>query len=271
MRRKLPPFVAMAVCLAATAFASPAAATAPDGSGTGCAGAPWMDHRRSPDQRASVLVDQMTIEEKAQEMHTISDSEHSREVPANPRLCIPALLLNNGSAGVSSGGPVQHPATALPAPIGQAATFDPGAARRYGAVEGLETRDQGRNLMEGPDVNIARVPLNGRTFEAFGEDPYLAGRIAVGNIQGIQSQGVIADVKHYAANNQETNRTTIDELIDQRTLHEIYLPAFEAAVNDGHTGSATWPSARTPPGPMWSATTGASTPSTPPDSACRTR
>jgi beta-glucosidase len=179
----------------------------------------------------------MTLDEKMQEMHTISDATHSREVPAIPRLCVPALLMNNGPAGVSSGGPVQFPATALPAPIGQAATFDPLTAWWYGTVEGRDTHAQGRNLMEGPNVNIARVPLNGRTFEAFGEDPFLAGRIAAGNIRGIQGQGVIADVKHYAANNQETDRTTIDELIDDRTLHEIYLPAFQQAVQDGHTGS----------------------------------
>src|SRR5882672_1474466 len=229
---------AAAVCVAGLAFAPPVSAAAPaDNPGAACAGAPWLDRHKTPDQRATLLVNQMTLDEKVQEMHTISDSTHSREVPAIPRLCVPALLMNNGSAGVSSGGPVQHPATALPAPIGQAATFDPGTARRYGTIEGTETRDQGRNLMEGPDVNIARVPLNGRTFEAYGEDPYLAGQIAVGNIQGIQSQGVIADVKHFAANNQETNRTTINEQIDQRTLHEIYLPAFQAAVQDGHTGS----------------------------------
>jgi beta-glucosidase len=235
MQRVLRSFVATAVaCVSATAFATPGSAAPAD---AGCAGAPWMDPHVSPDARASLLVAQMTLAEKTQEMHTIADSGHSREVPPLPRLCIPALLLNNGSAGVSSGGPIQYPATALPAPIGQAATFDPAAARRYGTIEGAETRDQGRDLMEGPDVNIARVPLNGRTFEAFGEDPYLAGRIATGNIAGIQSQGVIADVKHFAANNQETDRSTVNELIDERTLHEIYEPAFQAAVQDGHTGS----------------------------------
>src|SRR5438477_268394 len=83
--------------------------------------------------------------------------------------------------------------------MGQAATFDPLTAWWYGTVEGRDTHAQGRNLMEGPNVNIARVPLNGRTFEAFGEDPFLAGRIAAGNTRGIQGQGVIADVKHYAA------------------------------------------------------------------------
>src|SRR5438034_587461 len=83
------------------------------------------------------------------------------------------LRLTNGSAGVSTGGPVQFPATALPAPIGLAATWDPALARQYGEIGGRETRDQGRNLLEGPDINIARVPVNGRTFEAFGEDPLL--------------------------------------------------------------------------------------------------
>jgi beta-glucosidase len=230
--RSLVAVAAAGAVVTALAAAAPASAIA-----GGCAGEPWMDTHRSPDQRAALLVAQMTLAEKTQEMHTISDAEHSREVSPIPRLCIPALLMNNGPAGVGSGGPVQHAATALPAPIGQAATFDPGAARSYGTIEGAETRAQGRNLMEGPNVNIARVPLNGRTFEAFGEDPYLAGQIAVGNIRGIQSQGVIADVKHYAANNQEIARDSINELIDERTLHEIYEPAFQAAVQQGHSGS----------------------------------
>jgi beta-glucosidase len=196
-----------------------------------------MDRFRSPDERARLVIGQLTLDEKIQEMGSLRDAAHFRETPPIPRLCVPALRLNNGSAGVSTGGPVQFPATALPAPIGLAATWDPQQARRYGVVGGRETRDQGRNLLEGPDLNIARVPVNGRTFEAFGEDPYLAGKIAVGDIQGIQSQGVIADAKHYAANNQETNRSTINEIIDERTLHEIYLPAFEASVKQGHTGS----------------------------------
>ncbi len=207
-----------------------------DGPG-GCAGASWMDPSKSPDERASLVLAQMTLDEKIQEMGSLRDAAHSRETPPIARLCVPALRLNNGSAGVSTGGPVQFPATALPAPIGLAATWDPQQALRYGEVQGQETRDQGRNLLEGPDINIARVPVNGRTFEAYGEDPFLAGQITVSDVRGIQSKGVIANAKHYAANNQETNRSTINELIDERTLHEIYLPAFEAAVKDGHTGS----------------------------------
>ena len=215
---------------AAVAAGTPAAAT--------CQGQPaaWMNTRLSPDQRASLLVSQMTLDQEVQETASVSTATESREVPAIGSLCVPALLLTNGSAGISTGGPVQEPATALPAPISLAATWDPAAAAGYGRVEGAEALDQGRNDVEGPDINIARVPVNGRTFEAYGEDPYLAGQIAAGNVTGIQSQGVIATAKHYDANNQETNRTTINEIIDQRTLREIYMPAFQAAVQAG-TGS----------------------------------
>jgi beta-glucosidase len=231
-----------ALALAAGFGADPAAAhagpPAPTPTPT-CNGAPapWLDKHRSPDERASLLLAQMTLDDKMLMLHAISDGTHARQVGPVPSLCVPALLLNNGSAGVSSGGVVQYPATALPAPIDAAAAWDPRMAARYGVVEGSDTLDQGRNLLEGPDVNIARVPLNGRTFEAYGEDPYLAGQTAVGDIDGIQSRGVIAEVKHLAANNQETNRTTVNELIDERTLHEIYLPAFQDAVQNGHAGS----------------------------------
>jgi len=192
-----------------------------------------MDTRLSPDQRVSLLIPQLTLAQEVQETASVSTATQSREVPAIPSLCIPALLLTNGSAGISTGAPVQYPATALPAPISLAATWDPAAAQRYGSIEGSEALDQGRNDVEGPDINIARVPINGRTFEAYGEDPYLAGAIAAGDVTGIQSHGVIATPKHYAANNQETNRDTINELIDQRTLEEIYYPAFFAATRAG--------------------------------------
>jgi beta-glucosidase len=132
---------------------------------------------------------------------------------------------------------VQPQTTALPAALGLAASFDPTVARRFGKVTGRETRDVGRNLQEGPDINIARVPLNGRTFEAYGEDPYLAGHIAAGTVQGIQSEGTIGEPKHYLANNQEIDRDSIDEHIDERTLRQIYLPAFETAVGKGQAGA----------------------------------
>lgn len=220
MRRVVRAAVAVILAVTGATAAQPAQAAS-----DGCSA--WMDTSLPAAKRADLVLAQMTLDEKVGMMHAISDSTHAREVPPIPRLCVPALLLNNGPAGVGSSGPVQAQTTALPAPLGLAAGFDPSVARAYGTVEGRETRDTGRNLMEGPDINIARTPLNGRTFEAYGEDPYLAGQIADGNIDGIQSQGVIANAKHYIANNQETDRDKVDEHIDERTLHEIYMPAFE--------------------------------------------
>lgn len=180
----------------------------------------------------------MTLAEKIAELHGIRDATHYRYVPPIPRLGIPALRTTNGPAGVGPGGAGrQAPATALPAPIALASTWDVRAAREYGRIEGAEARDLGNGLFEAPDINIARVPQNGRTFEAYGEDPYLVGQIAVANIEGIQSQREIANVKHFVANNQETNRFDINEIIGARALREIYLPAFEAAVRQGHVAS----------------------------------
>jgi beta-glucosidase len=188
--------------------------------------------------RARKLVGQMTLDEKLQQLHGIRDATHYRFVPPLPRLGIPGLQVTNGPAGAGPGGTrPQAKATALPAPISLAATWDPSLAKLNGAIIGEESKDIGNGLVEAPDINIARVPQNGRTFEGYGEDPYLAGQISVNNIIGMQSQGVIANVKHYAANNQETNRFTVNEEIDERTLREIYLPAFEASVKQGHVAS----------------------------------
>jgi beta-glucosidase len=121
----------------------------------------------------------------------------------------------------------------MPAPIALAATWDINLANQYGAVVGAESKAWANGLLEGLDINIARVPQNGRTFEAYGEDPYLVAQMAVANLTGAQSQGIITESKHFAANNQETNRATVNEIIDDRTLREIYLPAFEATVKAG--------------------------------------
>jgi beta-glucosidase len=198
----------------------------------------WSNREQSARQRAEKLVAQMTLDEKITELHGIQDSEHRRFVPGIPRLGIPPLRITNGPAGVGPGDdPTQKPATALPAPISLAASFDTALAYRYGDVTGAEASDLADSLVEGPDINIARVPMNGRTFEGYGEDPYLAGQLAAADIQGTQHNGVIAEVKHFAANNQETNRFTVDEQISDRTLHEIYLPQFYTAVTQGRAGS----------------------------------
>ncbi|MER7619680.1 beta-glucosidase, partial [Nonomuraea wenchangensis] len=124
-------------------------------------------------------------------------------------------------------------ATALPAPVALAATFDPDLARRYGAVLGRECRALGMDVILAPMVNIVRVPQAGRNFETLGEDPLLAAALAAAEVRGIQGEGAIATVKHYAANNFENERQHVDVRVDERTLREIYLPAFEAAVAAG--------------------------------------
>src|SRR5947207_3471900 len=194
------------------------------------------DSGPTPEQRATALVAQMTLDEKISQMHTTGKGAGgiARLVPGIPRLGIPDLRISNGPAGVGTGSvPDQPSATALPAPVALAATFDTDLAHRYGDVEGTETLDVGHNLLEAPDVNIVRVPQGGRAFENYGEDPFLAGQLAAANIKGIQRPGLMAEVKHYTANDQETNRKTINEDIDDRTLHEIHLPAFETAVKQG--------------------------------------
>jgi beta-glucosidase len=188
--------------------------------------------------RARQIVARMTLEEKITELHGVHDATRYRMVPGIPRLGIPDLHTTNGPAGVGPGGASpQPPATAMPAPILLAATWDPALAREYGKLEGEETRSLGSQLLEGPDVNIARVPQGGRVFEAFGEDPYLDARIAVPAIEGVQSTGIMANVKHFVANNQEADRHSVDEQIGERALREIYLPAFEAAIKEAHSAS----------------------------------
>ena len=180
----------------------------------------------------------MTLAEKIASLHGIQDTNDYRTVPGIPRLGIPSLNITNGPAGATNGGPGhQGSATALPAPIALAATWDTSLANLYGTVIGTEAKALANGFLEGPDINICRVPQNGRTFEAYGEDPYLVGQMAANTIAGIQSQGIIAEAKHYAGNNQETNRATINDIIDERTLHEIYLPAFETSVQQGNAGA----------------------------------
>jgi len=193
---------------------------------------------QDPDRRAREIVQKMTLDEKIQELHGIRDEKHYRYVPAVPRLGIPAFQITNGPAGAGPGG--THPqakATPLPSPIALTASWDTNLARRYGAIAAAEAKDIGNVLLEAPTINIARIPQNGRTFEGYGEDPYLAGQISLSNILGIQSQGVMANVKHFVGNNQETDRFTVNEEIDERTLREIYLPAFDVSIRQAHSAS----------------------------------
>jgi len=149
------------------------------------------------------------------------------------RLCLPALTLQDGPNGISWATNV----TQLPASLGVAASFDPELAYRYGQVEGAEARGKGIDAVQGPELNLDRVPESGRAFEAYGEDPTLTAAMGVANIEGIQSTGVMADAKHYTAYNQETARVLINEVISPRALAEIYQPPFLAAVQQGHVAS----------------------------------
>src|SRR4051794_41168494 len=201
------------------------------------AACPWMDRHKSADVRARELVKAMTLDQKISELYGRGDFQHygaANSIPAIPELCVPELVFNDAGAGVGDG---MLGTTAFPDGITQAASWDPAMQRRVGAAIGWEARHKGINVQLAPGVDIARTPLNGRNFEYAGEDPYLSGQTGVAEIEGIQSQHVAATVKHYALNDQETNRMSDSSDADERTMQEIHLPAFEAAVKQGHVAS----------------------------------
>ncbi|HEY8300595.1 MAG TPA: glycoside hydrolase family 3 C-terminal domain-containing protein [Jatrophihabitans sp.] len=218
------------VPVTAPAFVTPAAA------GASC---PWLDAHQSPARRTAELMARMTLGDKIQQVTGTSYSDQTNHgaagiVPANARLCIPVLALNDAGAGM---GDQQVRVTAFPDGVAQTATWNRALTRQYGAALGREAFTKGINVVLAPGVDIARTPLNGRNFEYAGEDPYLAGQAAVSVIRGIQSRHVIATVKHFAANDQETNRMSASSDVGERTMEEIDLPAFRAAVQQGHVGS----------------------------------
>jgi beta-glucosidase len=178
--------------------------------------------------RADTLLKQLSLEEKIDLIGGVDDF-YIREIK---RIGWPALKMADGPVGVRNYGP-----STTFGGIGLAATWDIDLAQRIGAVIGQDARARGVHFMLGPGVNIYRAPMCGRNFEYFGEDPFLASRTAVAYIKGMQSQGVSATIKHFAGNNQEYDRHNIDSIIDERTLREIYLPAFEAAVKEAHVGA----------------------------------
>jgi len=187
-------------------------------------------------ERVESLVADLTLAEKIGLVHGDADPEGQATgyVPPVERLGIPALRLVDGPLGVRV---EAGRATAFPASIALAATWDPSLAREQGAAMGREARAYGQDVLLGPGVNVARAPQCGRNFEYYGEDPHLAARLAVGMVDGVQSADVAATVKHYAANNQETNRYAVDARVSERALREIYLPAFRAAVEEGDAGA----------------------------------
>jgi len=185
--------------------------------------------RPDVESRVEALLSKMTLDEKVTLIGGINDFY----TQAIPRLGIPPLRMSDGPLGVDDYGPT----TAYPAGIALAASWDTDLAKRVGEAMGQDARARGVNFILAPGMNIYRAPMNGRNFEYFGEDPFLAARMAVSLTEGIQSQGVIATAKHYAANNQEYGRMDHSSDVDERTLREIYLPAFEACVKAGKVGA----------------------------------
>ncbi|OXS34436.1 beta-glucosidase family protein [Streptomyces sp. XY006] len=182
--------------------------------------------------RVEALLARLTLDEKISLLHGATDPRplgQAGYVPGVERLGIPSLRLADGPAGVR----VTRHATALPAPVMLASAFDPDLARRYGRVIGREGRALGQDVLLSPMVNLIRTPYAGRNFETFSEDPLLTAHLVAAEIEGIQGEGLIATVKHFALNNQERDRMTVDVRVDERTLHETELRGFEAAVAAG--------------------------------------
>ncbi len=218
---------------------------------------PWQDTSKSPRERAELLVDAMTLEQKIAQLHgamatidiyslsnDVSSGEDmdqlaaqiriERHVPAIDELGIPRFRITNGPVGVGMGdGTPSPPATALPMTIGVAASFDPKLAYTYGDIIGSETATLGQHVLEGPAVCLHRTTIAGRNFEYFSEDPYLSGVMGVEVTKAIQSHDVIAMGKHYVVNDQEYERFRTSVEVDEHVLRELYLLPFEMLVKDG--------------------------------------
>lgn len=179
--------------------------------------------------RADSILRKMTVDEKIEIIAGTNDL-FTRPIP---RLAIPSLTMSDGPMGVHDYGLT----IAYPAGVALAASWDADLAHRFGVAMGKDARARGVHFILGPGMNIDRAPMNGRNFEYFGEDPYLASRMAVNAIEGIQEQHVVATAKHFAGNNSEFARMTLSSDIDERTLREIYLPAFEASVKEAKVGA----------------------------------
>ena len=199
---------------------------------------PWMDKNLPPDQRADMVVAQMTLDEKILLAHGSGgfaaagarSNGGAGMISGIERLGLPDVQLADSAYGVRDSAPRGRYATVLPSVMAEAATFDPKMAFAFGEVIGRELRDQKYNTSIGGGMDLTREPRNGRNFEYQGEDPILAGKMAAQLVQGVQSNKVIGDLKHYAFNDQETGRSIVNVKLDKRTARETDLLAFEIAV-----------------------------------------
>jgi beta-glucosidase len=206
---------------------------------------PWSNVSLSPDERASMVVKEMTVDEKISMLHgtgmvglspmsplAIHSNGGAGYVPAIPRLGIPAIQMSDAAYGVRNSGENGRYSTALPSDIAGAATWDLEGAYAYGALIGRELRAQGFNMTLGGGMNLTREPRNGRTFEYMGEDPVLAGKMVGSVMKGLQAQHVLGDIKHYALNDQESGRNAVNITIDERAARESDLLAFEIGLQE---------------------------------------
>ncbi len=212
---------------------------------------PWMDTGLSPDERADLVLKQMTMDEKILLLHgngmagepqwqmplTSQSNDGAGYVAPIARLGIPGINMSDAAYGVRASGKNGRYSTALPSNAGAAASWDRKAAYEYGALIGRELRAQGYNMTLGGGVNLTREPRNGRTFEYLGEDPVLAGTLVGQLMTGEQAQHVIGDIKHYAINDQETGRNIVNAVISKRAMRESDLLAFQIGIRDAHPGA----------------------------------
>jgi beta-glucosidase len=238
MRRfRLPSLATITIAVLLLGAASLAGVAGPavpaSAASTGC---PWVGSSAPISQRVSELIARMTTTQKVDLMTGASGSSYVGLIPAIGSLCIPAINLEDGPAGVADG---MSNVTQLPAPVDVAATWDTSAEQLYGQVIGSEQAAKGTTIDLGPTINIVRDPRWGRAFESVGEDPYLNGTMGAADIRGVQSTGVMAQVKHFAVYNQETNRNTSSDnaVVSTRAEQEIYLPAFQDATQQGAASS----------------------------------
>jgi beta-glucosidase len=208
---------------------------------------PWDNAALSPDARADMVVQAMTLDEKLSMLHgqgmpffnagPTESNGGAGYTKAIPHLGIPAIQMADSAYGVTRGAATGRYSTALPSNLGAASAWDPEMEETYGALIGRELRAEGYSMSLGGGVNLAREPRNGRTFEYQGEDPLLAGTLAGHLAKGVQSQHIIGDIKHYAVNDQESGRNSVDAIIDKRSLRETDLRAFEIALDISNAGA----------------------------------
>jgi beta-glucosidase len=199
---------------------------------------PWiaesLQHSKSAQVMANEVIAMMTLAQKADFVILATYPPLENSDIGVPSLCIPPITLTDGPSGVANG---LIGVTQFPAPIAVAATFNPSIARTIGVEQAVETRIKGIAVVQGPELNLARVPQSGRIFETYGEDPYLTSVLGVANVNGIQSTGDLANAKHYSAYTQETARLRLNQIIRTRALAELYDAPFKAVVQQAHVAS----------------------------------